>query len=251
LRNFYLKYEVGDSAKLQSISGFFPATLKKFVDTLFFFAGVAFLPLVFMVRRVLLDHRVRFLVLCVAVLMAGMAVEIYLIPHYMAPFTAAIYALGLQAMRHLRVWRPEGNPAGLMMTRMMILLCCAMALVRIGAEPLKLAPRQWPPSQWIWLWYGPGNFGKERASIEHGLEQEPGKHLVLVRYSAQHIPSNEWVYNAASIDDSKVIWAREMDAKNNLELIRYYPDRKVWLVEPDRDPVTVSAYPAQAAAVAH
>jgi hypothetical protein len=253
LRNFYTKYEVGDSAKLQTISGFFPATLKKIRDTLFFFAGLALLPLLFMLRRVLLDRRVRFLVLCVAILMAGMAIEIYLVPHYLAPFTAAIYALGLQAMRHLRHWRPEGNAAGLMLTRLMVLLCCVMTLLRLGEAPLHLVPRQWPPAQWIWSWYGPGDFGKDRAAIESSLEAQPGRQLVLVRYSQQHYPLNEWVYNSANIDDSQVIWARESDVKNDLELIRYYQDRKVWLVEPDSDPAKVSPYqlPAQIAVAAH
>ena len=246
LREFYTKYEVGDTAKLQSLGGVFPATMKKLRDTLLFFAGGALLPLLFMLRRVLLDRRVRFLVLCIAVLMAGMAIEIYLIPHYLAPFTAAFYALGLQAMRHLRLWRPEGNPAGLMLTRLMVLLCCAMALLRLGAVPLHLIPPKWPPAQWIWSWYGPGDFGKERAAIESSLEAQPGKQLVLVRYSEKHFALNEWVYNSANIDDSQVIWAREMDEKNNLELIRYYHDRKLWLIEPDSDPVKISSYPLPA-----
>ncbi len=55
---------------------------------------------------------------------------------------------------------------------------------------------------------------------------------------------DEWVYNAADIDHSKIIWAREMDAANNLALIRYYHDRKIWLVEPDATPVRVVPYPA-------
>ena len=66
-----------------------------------------------MMRRVFLDRRIRFLVVCVLVLTAGMAIEIFMIPHYLAPFTAAFYAIGLQAMRHLRVWKPEGKPVGL------------------------------------------------------------------------------------------------------------------------------------------
>jgi hypothetical protein len=34
-----------------------------------------------------------------------------------------------------------------------------------------------------------------------------------------------------------------MDEANNLELIKYYRDRHVWLVEPDSTPATVSPYP--------
>jgi hypothetical protein len=34
-----------------------------------------------------------------------------------------------------------------------------------------------------------------------------------------------------------------MDAQDNLALIRYYGDRKVWLVEPDAMPARIEAYP--------
>ncbi len=51
------------------------------------------------------------------------------------------------------------------------------------------------------------------------------------------------MYNAPDIDGSKVIWAREMDTDKNLELVRYYSDRLVWLVQPDADPKLVSPYP--------
>ena len=67
---------------------------------------------------------------------------------------------------------------------------------------------------------------------------------MIVRYSPEHNPIDEWVYNAADIDRSKVIWAREMDAANNCELMQYYKDRKVWLVQPDTTPTSVSPYPS-------
>jgi hypothetical protein len=76
------------------------------------------------------------------------------------------------------------------------------------------------------------------------LENLPGKQLAIVRYCPAHIPIDEWVYNAPDIDGSKVIWAREMDDAENLELIRYYKDRKVWLVEPDSDPRKITPYTA-------
>jgi len=45
------------------------------------------------------------------------------------------------------------------------------------------------------------------------------------------------------IDGSKVIWAREMDGANNIELIQHYKDRKAWLVQPDLDSAILSPYP--------
>jgi hypothetical protein len=53
---------------------------------------------------------------------------------------------------------------------------------------------------------------------------------------------DEWVYNASDIDASRVVWAREMNTAHNLELISYYKDRTVWLVQPDMKPALVSPY---------
>jgi hypothetical protein len=189
-----------------------------------------------------MDRRVRFLVVCVLVLAVGMMIEIFLLPHYLAPFTAAFYAIGLQAMRHLRLWRPEGQPVGSAIVRLTVVFCFVLAGLRLYAAPLHLRLAQWPASEWSGTWYGPGHFGVERANLEAGLEQLPGRQLVIVRYSSDHNPFDEWVYNAADIDNSKVIWARGMDTANDLELIHYYRDRKVWLVQPDKQPTEISPY---------
>jgi hypothetical protein len=118
-----------------------------------------------------------------------------------------------------------------------------MAGLRLCAAPLNLLPAEWPPYHWNFPWYGPAHYGTDRARIEAQLQQLPGKELVIVRYTPEHNPLDEWVYNAADIDGSKVVWAREMDAVDNLELFHYYPDRKVWLAEPDAQPASVSPYP--------
>lgn len=243
MRRFYTESELVGFARLHSLSGFIPQTLVKFTWAVMFFAGTALLPLFFMGRRVLLDRRIRFLVWCLPIWTVGMAIGVYLIPHYLAPFTAAFYALGLQAMRHLRFWKSDGKTVGLTLVRLMVTLCIAMAGLRVFAEPLHLNPPQWPGSLWIYWWYGPGHFGTERAKIEAQLEQLPGSQLAIVRYSPEHYPMDEWVYNSADIDSSKVIWAREMDAANNLELIGHYKDRQVWLVQPDIQSKAVTPYP--------
>jgi hypothetical protein len=55
---------------------------------------------------------------------------------------------------------------------------------------------------------------------------------------------DEWVYNSPVIDKQKVIWARDMDAANNLEIANYYKNRTVWLVQPDARPASVTPYSA-------
>jgi hypothetical protein len=233
---------MGFYTQIHSLKGFLPRTLEKVVFTFLFYAGFVLMIPMIMVRRVFLDRRTRFLVFSVLVMSAGLSIEIYLLAHYVSPFTSAFYAIGLQMFRHLRVWKPEGKPVGLAMTRFAVTVCFLMAGVRLFARPLNLAPPEWPPSYWNFMWYGPEHFGVERDGIETRLEQRAGPQLVIVRYSPDHNPLDEWVYNGADIDGSKVVWAREMAAADNLQLIHHYRNRQAWLVEPDAIPAQIEPY---------
>jgi hypothetical protein len=253
LRTFYFYNELSAFKLIHKPSGFLPQTFIKILRSFEFYAGIVMLLPLVMIRRVFRDRRIRFLVQCVLVLAAGMVIEIFLIPHYLAPFTAAFYAIGLQCMRHLRLWKSSSQralavpasttPAGTTMVRLIVAICVLLACLRPFAGPLHLALPEWPASAWADRWYGPDHFGTERARVLSQIEHLPGPQLILVRYTARHNPLDEWVYNAPDIDTSKVVWAREMDAAHNLELMHYYPDRKVWLVEPDSLPAVVSPYP--------
>jgi hypothetical protein len=245
MRDFYVGVELTYSNRLHTVSGFLTeALLFKPLRALLFFSGVLFLPLLVMSRRVLLDRRIRFLVVCTALVVGGVSLETWLIPHYWAAITPALYAIGLQAMRHLRQVRLTGQPAGAAILRFSLLSCLVLAGIRLCAEPLHLTLAPWPSAAWASEWYGPGRLGLPRAEVERNLESMPGKQLAIVRYTPVHSPIDEWVYNAADIDGSRVIWAREMDAASNRELLRYYSDRKAWLVEPDAAPPRVTPYPA-------
>jgi hypothetical protein len=243
LRRFYHSFELAIYNDIHTIPGFFSQSFNKAITGTLFFSGIALIPPLIMLRRVLLDRRIRFLVLCVAVLSVGMIIEVFLAPHYIAPFTAAFYAIGLQAMRHLWHWSPGSQKVGRTIVRLTVTLCILMAGLRSFDRTLQMPIHKLPISGWVFWWIGPDHFGQERAEVEGRLEQIPGGQLAIVRYSLNHDSMNEWVYNAAQIDDSKVIWARDMDAGHNLELIHHYPERNVWLVQPDEQPATVSPYP--------
>ncbi len=245
MRNFYQKKEMDFFNKIHSPHRLLPWTMAKAAMAFMFYAGpLLMLPLI-MVGRVFLDRRVQFLVVCALVLLAGTVIEVYLMPYYLAPFTAVFYGLGIQAMRHMRVWKPEGRPVGLAIVRLTFFLSVALASLRLFARPLRLAPAEYPPSNWYLSWYGPEHYGGERALIESKIRALPGGQLAIVRYTRDHDPLDEWVYNRADIDHSKVIWSREMDPADNLRLMEQYPNRKVWLVEPDATPARVTPYPMQ------
>lgn len=246
MQRFYGRMELSAYQHIHG-SAFVPGTIVKVARGMVFYAGIALLIPLIMLRRVFLDRRIRFLLLCVFVLAAGQLIEVFLIPHYLAALTAAFYAIGLQAMRHLRVWTPtrtpEAQPVGRTLVRLTVTLCVFLAGVRLFALPLHLDLPVWP-ALWASEWYGfDERYGVARAQVETQLELQPGKQLAIVRYTPDHNCLDEWVYNAADVDASKVVWAREMDDTENLELIHYYKDRTVWLVEPDSQ-AKISLYPS-------
>ena len=245
LRQFYTEREARDFHLLHSENGVLPYYGKKIATSLYFFAGVVLFPPLVMAWYVIRDRRIRFLVWCMPFWVVGMAIGVYLIPHYLAPFTAAFYALGLQAVRHLRAWKLGGAPAGRSLVNAMVVICLVMAGLRAAATPLHINPALKPINPWICTWVGPGNFGTERAGIKAQLERMPGNHLVLVRYGADHESIFEWVYNDADIDKSRIIWAQEMDPADNADLMRHYPDRDVWLVQPDAPQGKLQPYPGR------
>jgi hypothetical protein len=163
---------------------------------------------------------------------AGLAVESWALPHYFAPATGALYILVLQCMRQLWHWNPQGRAIGRALVRPIPLLACAMILLRVTAAAAH-APIEgtWPR----------GNL--KRAEILQQLDELPGPHLVIVRYAPHHNFHYEWVYNRADIDHAKVAWAREMDAQANQELLQYFRDRKVWVLEADSPSPHLVAYP--------
>lgn len=243
LRSFYNGAELKGFSHFETRSGFIEATTVKIALPFLFFAGFLLLPPLLMIRRVFLDRRVRFLVIAVLFCVPGMTIQIYLIPHYLAPYTAAFYAIGLQAMRHIRLWAPGGKAVGMALVRSTFTLCVLLAVLRLFSASLGLSVSEWPANDWSWNWYGPDHYGTERAQIESRLEHLPGKQIAVVRFGPERDDLDQWVYNSADIDQSKVIWAQEMDAANNLDLLHYYKDRTAWLVRMDTEPATVTPYP--------
>jgi len=243
MRRFYKVDELDDYYRNHSISGFLKMTIVKGIRGLYFFTGIALIPPLFMVPWAFRDRRIRFLVIACGILAFGMAIEIYLFPHYLAPFTAAFYAIGLQAMRHLYHWNPGGQPVGGAITRCTISICVLMVGLRLFDKQLHCPVPERPVSVWIVNWFGPDHFITQRSVVQKRLSEMPGGQLAIVRYAADHDPIDEWVFNAADIDSSKVIWARAMDRESDQELIRYYGRRKAWLIQPDSPSEEMVPYP--------
>ena len=240
MRDFYSRAELALFLTARTPAGFLRGSVKKAGIVVFFFCGFALLPPLVLLPRVLRDRRLRFLLIAGTVTVAGLCANAWLFPHYLAPFTAGIYAILLQAMRHLRARRRSGaENRGLALVRAIPVACLMLAGLRLFAAPLNLAIPRWPA-----MWYGTEPLGIPRARVLAALEAIPGRQLAIVRYSPRHEPFDDWVYNAADIDKSAVVWARET-ADHDAALLQYFPTRNVWLVEPDSDPPMISPYPGQ------
>lgn len=246
MRGYYVEDELTHYNAIHSFSGYLPSVFGKFEFATIFLAGFALLPPLIMSRRVLLDRRVRLLAICAAMLAIAMMLESFFIPEYLAPFTAAFFALGLQAMRHLRVWRPGGAPSGQTIVRLTVAVCVLIAAFTILNAASRLHASEPPPGSIAQS----AQPGLPRAQIQARLAQLPGKQLVFVRYLPTHDPVDLWIYNRANLDTSKVIWAWDMGPQDNLQLMRHYPDRKAWLVAPDTNPVTLVPYSVPAPTLA-
>jgi hypothetical protein len=224
----------------------FEVLAEKVSDTYRFFLGPALaLPLVVLMalnprqflRKSIAGKTGFFVAVCGATFI-GLALPIYFNPHYAAPMTAAIYALVLQAMRYLRLWRWRGKAVGPGLVRAIPVICVLLFLLRAAAPQLHIPT----PVEWHYTWDSEHFQNLDRASALAQLKRYEGNQLVIVRYNQYHDTANEWVYNRADIDKAKVVWARDMSDSDNAELIRYFPQRRVWLAEPDLAPPRLSPY---------
>jgi hypothetical protein len=238
MRDFYAGWEMTIVPEIRTVSGFvFNTATKLFSVWVFYLGPVLTVPLLFL-PAVFRDERMRPLIIVGAVAVLGMSLNAWFYVHYAAPIAGILFVIVVQGMRHLRVWcRATGR--GLFLARMIPAICLAMLVVRIAAEPVKIVfPPDWPMT---WYHTSPGNVA--RAQMLARLAAMDGPQLAIVRYGPKHrAVMDEWVYNEADIDRSKVVWARDMDAAENDELLRYFSNRRAWLVEADEEPPRVSAY---------
>jgi len=169
--------------------------------------------------RVLGDSRVRFLFIELGFCFVGFLSVAWFQPHYAAVVLATTFGLMTQALRHLRRWKFKGKLIGVGWTRVVMAFTVILAPFHPHSVTLKDS--------------GPAGI-EYRAIIGAQLDSSPGYHLVIVRYSSEHSPLAEWVYNRADIDHAKIVWAREIPGLSLRPLLDYFAGRQVWLVEPDR-----------------
>lgn len=166
----------------------------------------------------------RLLALAVGLQILFSAAVCWVFPHYLSPMLPWLIILSVIGLRRIfrmfvrAQWLPMAQPqrlVGAILAAQFVLLI--IASLRMSREP----SRQW---------------AEQRAALAAQFEGREGDHLILVRYSPEHNPHREWVYNLADLEHAKVLWARgERDEWTEQLLSRYAGSRFIWQLNPDEE----------------
>ncbi|MGA8026300.1 MAG: hypothetical protein WB992_04090 [Bryobacteraceae bacterium] len=238
----------------RSFHGEGPETLSKFLLRLEYrvrFYRFFLLPPLYLAIGVFLFTTRKWMFLWIAIALAlfalGSNLFPYLYPRYIAAVTCLFVLASVTGLRQLASFRIRDSPAGHYAAMLILFLCVAAFCLWYGAhlfETHALAAEIEAYETWDEVNHGNP---ERRIFVNRELEHFSGKQLVFVRYWPNHIFQDEWVYNAADIDAAQIVWARDLGAVENENLERYYPDRTVWLLEPDARPPKLSRYGAEQA----
>jgi hypothetical protein len=234
MRNYY-RWELQDFEKNLTVKGFLWRAAGKAESWWRFYLGPLLTLPLFTLPWIVRQKKMRLPVAICAAMIAGFAVQTWTLPHYFSPALGALYILMIQGMRHLWHWHGphDSRTFGPAIVHAIPVLACAMILLRVTAAAVQVQIEPaWPR----------GNL--DRAQIVRELTRIPGKQLILVSYGPQHNVDWEWVWNEADIDNAKVVWARDMGNMGNRELLDYFKDRHVWLVNGDASPPKLEPHEA-------
>jgi hypothetical protein len=215
------------------------STLKAQTLWRFYFGPALSIPLV-MLPALWRSGRLRLLLFAAGCTILLTLLQFVSLPHYAAPAAGCILAVLVECMRRLRRVRRHGRAIGLQLVLAAPAIMLAILAVRIGLEKLHL-----PFTQKVnfesWCCVQPGNQNKARVS--EMLAKIGGKHLVIVKPKNNPDDFMQWIYNAADIDASPVVWARDMGVEEDRALVAYFRGRTVWLVDPNTQPARITPYP--------
>lgn len=162
-------------------------------------------------------------------------------PHYSAPVTVLIVLVIIQCLRRMR----SSGQTGLFLSRALPAVCIVGLLVPVCGRLLEpVLPSQHRGITRLWV----SEFAHDTARevFVPALQKQKGRQLVFVRYRpVDEQKKFEWIYNCANIEAEKIIWIRDsQDSVDNLQVLRRFAGRTVWLAEADTNPPRIAPYPS-------
>jgi hypothetical protein len=235
-QNMYVVTQLQSFNSLRSLAGFWKLTRIKMESYLnAFLLGFGALSLLVVMSIWWRGARLSRLVAgALVVFCAGQLPEVFSGTRYFGPAVSLCMLLALLVLRRWRVCRWRNFRFGLLMTRALVIVVFLYFANSFGfaIQDLRANGADWE---------------YQRAALIGRLSQDRGRNLVFVRYLQNYDVNVEWVYNGANIDESAVVWARDLGEAENQELLDYYKDRRAWLltVGPGHD-WRLTAAPGQA-----
>jgi hypothetical protein len=167
------------------------------------------------------DGWVRVALSLIACALLVSAMYPFFLVHYVAAYTPVVVFLIVRGLIGLSAWSLRHVPVGRVLA--------VFIIVGGVLSPMPLAP--------LAAAVGVGSAGVEppwlREQLSQRLSAIGGRHVVFVRYDPGHSFHDEWVFNAANVDDAEIVWCRALDGAANDDVIRYYRERTVWLAVVD------------------
>jgi hypothetical protein len=201
----------------------------------FFFLAPLFLAIPAFCFAAFRDFRYAWVLLTLLVFALGINFFPAFQLHYLGSVTCLFVLVSVVGLREIGRWSPEAA--------LLVLFLCAIHFVFWYGlhfwEDEEFARSMIRYETWDSINH---QNPERRILVNQQLAEIPGQVLVFVRYSPQHIFQDEWVYNEASIDSARIIWARDLGAQENEKLRALYPGREVLLLEPDFKPPRLSPY---------
>jgi hypothetical protein len=223
LRRFFLYDELPVHEKQQALAGFLDEARTKIIalGRAYLQPPLLALPLVVAIVSLFTARGRRgwkfdvlALLVCVLLPLAHMLLTPWMRIQYMAPALPFLMALIIVGMRRMISWKTRGISIG---SAIVAAIFVAHVIAGIAWAVEYNRREQLEP-------------GRARAALVRYLEEQPGRDLVLVRYAPSHSPNSEWVFNAADIDASPIVFARAISPDEDQSLIDYFDDRHVWLL---------------------
>jgi len=174
--------------------------------------------------------KVRLLIVANLTTVCALLVPVYFYVHYAAPMTCALFTLLLLCFRRTRVWDRRSQKGRILVWATLAVYFFTTAY-EITTARCHIRDRENTRDKL-----------EARDEIIRQLDGQNSKYLIIVHYAADHNPWDEWVYNRADINSSKVVWAREMTKARDKELIDYFRERTVLLLSPDENPPRLTSY---------
>ena len=234
MHDFHLGWEYRGYAKQRGSAGLATGLIERTWRLIrgemrMWFLSLSLVALPWAMRR---DGWMRFAFVLTFVFFAGLLLVNWTFFHYATPVFGLFFFSAVQCMRHLRTWRWHGRLVGLFLARGSVILC-VVSVLATGRD----VAAQFPDGWWA-----------QRRQIVEQLHHEGGRHLIVIRYApgivnAPGFAYRDWTRNGADLDGADILWAREMDAARNAQLLGYFKDRRAWLLDVDTEGTKLLPYP--------